>query len=169
MRYLIFVLLSVSMVFGENPYNGIVERNAFELTEKKPTTALPAVPMALPDVYLTGIVRKNTIHTAHMVIKDKTQNKFLGLSEGERKYGVEVMKIAKDTVFISHNGLLRELTFQQNSFPSTVTKIAIKSNTKDKREEREGRGRSTNSPQKASRAPSRSLGPQVVTVTLPTS
>jgi len=164
MRYLIFVLLSVSMVFGENRYNGIVERNAFELTGKKPTTALPTAPMALPDVYLTGIVRKNTIHTAHMVIKDKTQNKFLGLSEGERKYGVEVMKIAKDTVFISHNGLLRELTFQQNSFPSTVTKIAIKSNTKDKREEREGRGRSTNSPQKASRAPSRSLGPQVVTV-----
>ena len=77
---------------------------------------------------------------------------------------VEVMKIMKDTVFISYNGILQELTFKQNSLPSTVTKISTKSNTKDKREERGERGRSTNSSQKAVKAPSRALGPQVVTV-----
>jgi hypothetical protein len=96
-----------------------------------------------------------------MVIKDKTQNKFLGLRVGEEKDGVEVVKIMKDTVFISYNGILQELTFKQNSFPSVVTKVATKPNTKEKRGER---GRSSSSSQRAVKAPSRPSGPQVVTV-----
>ena len=161
MRYLVFILLSALTVFGESPYNQITKRNAFDLTEKKPSAILPPVHLVLTDVYLTGVARKAKTYTAYMAIKGTAQNKFLALKEGQQKDGIEVIKITKDTVFISRNGILQELTFQQNSFPSTVTKIPTKSNTKDKREER---GRSTNSSQKAAKAPSRALGPQVVTV-----
>ncbi len=164
MRYLVFILLSALTVFGESPYNQIAKRNAFDLTEKKPSAILPPVHLALTDVYLTGVARKAKIYTAYMAIKGTTQNKFLGLREGQQKDGIEVIKITKDTVFISRNGILQELTFQQNSLPSTVTKISTKSNTKHKREERGERGRSTDSSQKAIKATSRALGPQVVTV-----
>jgi len=164
MRYLVFILLSALTVFGESPYDQIAKRNAFDLTEKKLSPILPPVHLVLTDVYLTGIVQKAKIYTAYMAIKGTTQNKFLGLKEGQQKDGIEVIKITKDTVFISRNGILQELTFKQNSLPSTVTKISTKSNTKDKREERGERGRSTNSSQKAVKAPSRALGPQVVTV-----
>ena len=164
MRSLICLFFSVLTVFGENPYNGIVERNGFELTADRPTQILPPVHLVLTDVYLTGIARKAKIYTAYMAIKGTTQNKFLGLKEGQQKDGIEVIKITKDTVFISRNGTLQELTFKQNSFPSTVTKISTKSNTKDKREERGERGRSTSSSQKAAKAPSRPSSPQVVTV-----
>ena len=132
MRSLICLFFSVLTVFGENPYNGIVERNGFELTADKPTQILPPVHLVLTDVYLTGVARKAKIYTAYMVIKGTTQNKFLGLKEGQQKDGIEVIKITKDTVFISRNGTLQELTFKQNSLPSTVTKISTKSNTKDK-------------------------------------
>ena len=160
MRYVFFIFLSVLTVFGDNPYSGIVERNAFELTAEKPTQVLPPIAtLPLTSVYLTGIARKDKIYTAYMAIKDKTQNKFLGLREGEKKDGVEVVKIIKDTVFISYNGILQELTFKQNSFPSLITK-----NTQDKREERRDRGRSSSSPQKVVKPPSRPSGPQVVTV-----
>ena len=160
MKYVFFIFLSILTVFGENPYHGIVERNGFELTAENPPQVLLLPTLPLADVYLTGITRKDKIYTAYMVIKDKTQNKFLGLREGEKKDEVEAMKITKDTVFISYNGTLQELTFKQNSFPSIVTKVATKSNTKDKRE----RGRSSSSSQRASKAPSRPSGPQVVTV-----
>jgi len=164
--FCIFVgLLPFSMFATENSYKGIVKRNAFDLTsEKKAPILPPASTILLPTVYLTGIARKDKIYTAYMVIKDKAQNKFLGLNTGETKYGVEVLKIMKDTVFISHNGNLQELTFRQNSFPSVITKTPPKQSIKDKREERSERGRSTNSPQKAAKTPSRALGPQVVTV-----
>jgi type II secretory pathway component PulC len=165
MRYVFFIFLSVLTVFGDNPYRGIVERNGFELTAEKPTQVLPPIAtLPLTSVYLTGIARKDKIHTAYMAIKDKTQNKFLGLREGEKKDGVEVVKIMRDTVFISYNGILRELTFKQNSLPSFVTKAASKQKTKDKREERGERGRSSSRPQTATNAPSRASGPQVVTV-----
>ncbi len=156
--------LSFSTVWAESPYEGIVKRNAFNLTSEKRVPVLPPAHLVLTDVYLTGVARKAKIYTAYMAIKGTTQNKFLGLKEGQQKDGIEVIKITKDTVFISRNGTLQELTFKQNSFPSTVTKISTKSNTKDKREERGERGRSTSSSQKAAKAPSRALGPQVVTV-----
>ena len=165
MRCLVFVFLSVLTAFGENPYDGITERNAFNLTGEKPTQVLaPIATLPLVDIYLTGIARKDKIYIAYMVIKDKTQNKFLGLREGGKKDGVEVMKIMKDTVFISHDGILQELTFKQNGLPSFVTKVASKQNTKDKREERGERGRSSSRPQTATKGPSRPSGPQVVTV-----
>jgi hypothetical protein len=165
MRYVFFIFLSVLTVFGDNPYRGIVERNAFELTAEKPTQVLPPIAtLPLTSVYLTGIARKDKIYTAYMAIKDKTQNKFLGLREGEKKDEVEVVKIMSDTVFISYNGILQELTFKQNSLPSFVTKAASKQKTKDKREERGERGRSSSRPQTAINAPSRPSSPQVVTV-----
>ena len=70
----------------------------------------------------------------------------------------------KDTVFISYNGILQELTFKQNGLPSFVARATIKPNAKDKREERGERGRSSSSSQRASKAPSRPSEPQVVTV-----
>ena len=164
--FCIFVgFLPFSVFAAESSYEGIVKRNAFDLTSEKKVPILPpASTILLPTVYLTGIARKDKIYTAYMVIKDKAQNKFLGLNTGETKYGVEVLKIMKDTVFISHSGNLQELTFRQNSFPSVITKTPSKQNTKDKREERGERGRSTNSPQKAIKTPSRVLEAQVVTV-----
>ena len=164
MRYLVFILLSALTVFGESPYNQIAKRNAFGLTEKKPSAILPPVHLVLTDVYLTGIVRKAKIYTAYMAIKGTTQNKFLGLKEGQQKDGIEVIKITKDTVFISRNGILQELTFKQNSLPSFIAKVAPKQKTKDKREERGERGRSSSRPQTAAKGPSRPSGPQVITV-----
>ena len=157
--------LSFSTVWGESSYGGIVERNAFDLTSEKKIPILPPVfTLPLTDVYLTGIARKDKVYTAYMAIKVKTQNKFLGLREGEKKDGVEVVKIMRDTVLISYNGILQELTFKQNSLPSFVAKATPKQKTKDKREERGERGRSSSRPQTATNAPSRASGPQVVTV-----
>ena len=157
--------LSLSTVWGESSYAGIVERNAFDLTSEKKIPILPPVStIPLTNVYLTGIARKDKVYTAYMVIKDKTQNKFLGLKVGEKKDKVEVMKIMKNTVFISHDGILQELTFKQNTLPSFVTKVASKPKAKDKREERGERGRSSSRPQTAIKGPSRPSGPQVVTV-----
>ena len=76
------------MLFGENPYDQIAERKAFDLTEKKPSAILPPVHLVLTDVYLTGIARKSKIYTAYMAIKGTTQNKFLGLKEGQQKDGI---------------------------------------------------------------------------------
>ena len=164
MRYLVFILLSALTVFGENPYDQIAKRNAFDLTEKKPSAILPPVHLVLTDVYLTGIARKAKIYTAYMAIKGTAQNKFLGLKEGQQKDGIKVIKITKDTVFISRNGILQELTFKQNRLPSFIAKVASKQKTKDKREERGEGGRSSSRPQTAAKGPSRPSGPQVVTV-----
>ena len=156
--------LSFSTVWAESPYEGIVKRNAFNLTSEKRVLVLPPVHLVLTDIYLTGIVRKAKIYTAYMAIKGTTQNKFLGLKEGQQKDGIEVIKITKDTVFISRNGILQELTFKQNSLPSFIAKVAPKQKTKDKREERGERGRSSSRPQTAAKGPSRPSGPQVITV-----
>ena len=95
MRYLVFILLSALTVFGENPYDQIAKRNAFDLTEKKLSPILPPVHLVLTDVYLTGIVRKAKIYTAYIVIKGTTQNKFLGLNEGQQKDGIEVAQFVR--------------------------------------------------------------------------
>jgi len=164
MRYLFLILLLTGTVLGDNPYNGIVKRNAFDLTGEKPPAVLPPVHLVLTSVYLTGIARKDKVYTAYMAIKDATTTHLLALKAGEAKHGVEVLKVMKDTVFISHGGTLRELNFRQNSLPSVITKMPTKLNAKDKRGERVERGASANSPQKVAKAPSRALGPQVVTV-----
>jgi len=166
MKKTVFLFFYVSVLFSavwaQSPYEGIVKRNAFDLTAK--TFILPPIPtLPLADVYLTGIGRKDKVYTAYMVLKDKTETKFLSLREGEGQHEVKVTKITRDGVSILHKDLPQELTFEQNGFPTIITKAASKSQPKEKGGRSE-RGRSSDSSKKAVKAPSRPSSPQVVTV-----
>ena len=76
---LILLALALSAYAEENPYESIAERNAFNLTDKKPAPTLPPVKKILaPSVFLTGITRIDGIKKVHFVLrKAGDQDKFI--------------------------------------------------------------------------------------------
>ena len=125
---LILIALALSAYAEENPYEAITERNAFDLTDKKPVPTLPPVKKILaPSVFLTGITRIDGIKKVHFVLrKAGDQDKFVSLATNEKQYNIELKKILNDSAYISNNGETNLLSFEKNSLPTTVTKAPPK-------------------------------------------
>ncbi|HIB43864.1 MAG TPA: hypothetical protein EYO37_07860 [Nitrospina sp.] len=126
---LILLALALSAYAEENPYEAITERNAFDLTDKKPTPTLPPVKKILaPSVFLTGITRIDGIKKVHFVLrKTGDPDKFVSLATDEKQYNIELKEILEYSAYISNNGETTLLSFEKNSLPTMVTKAPPKS------------------------------------------
>jgi type II secretory pathway component PulC len=125
----ILILLALALsAYAESPYEAIAERNAFNLTGKKPTPTLPSVKEILaPTIFLTGITRIDGIRKVHFVLrKAGDQDKFVSLATNEKQYNVELKKILNDSAYISNNGETNLLNFKTNSLPTMIAKAAPK-------------------------------------------
>lgn len=122
-----FFLLSANLASQEtNIFQGIVKRNAFNLTEPAPIKTLaPATNILESDIYLTGISRFNGINKVHLVVKKRGEpDKFVSLLENQTQNGVQLKKIGKNSAFITSNGQHKLLSFEKHSLPTTFTKVA---------------------------------------------
>ena len=136
----ILILLALALsAYAENPYETITERNAFNLTDKEPTLALPPVKKILaPSVFLTGITNIGGIKKVYLVLrKAGDPDKFVSLATNENQYNIELKKILNDSAYISNNGETNLLNFKTNSLPTMITKAPPKlmsrsSSSKDK-------------------------------------
>jgi type II secretory pathway component PulC len=127
MKKLILILFAVSLQAGEtNIYESIVKRNAFDLTAGQPKpVSPPAAEILKSNVYLTGLTYFKGVRKVHLVLKRAGKpNKFASLSIDEKQHNIELKKINKDTVLISNNGQDELLSFEKNSFPTTIIKAA---------------------------------------------
>ena len=125
MKKLILVFFAISLHAEEtNIYNGIITRNAFELTSKAPTPSLPPVKKILaPNILITGITRWNGTNKIHLVLRKAGElDKFVSLGINEMQYSIELKKIFKDSALISANGSHQLLSFKTNGLPTIVTK-----------------------------------------------
>ena len=121
MRYILFFLLSISVVADENPYSAISKRNAFNLTEGLPPASeiLDKIETPKIQLILTGVTRWNGETKAHMYSKD-LPNKYLSLRAGEQSGPVRVLSISKDVVKVVNDGDEETLSFAFNSLKTTV-------------------------------------------------
>jgi len=121
MRYILFLLLTVSIIADENPYSSIINRNAFELTEGLPPASeiLDKVETPKITLFLTGVTRLRGEIKAHMYSKD-LPNKYLSLKVGEQSGLVRVLSISKDIVKVVNDGDEETLSFAFNSLKTTV-------------------------------------------------
>jgi hypothetical protein len=121
MRYILFLLLTVSVIADENPYSSIIERNAFELTEELPPVSeiLDKIETPKIQLFLTGVTRLRGVTKAHMYSKDLL-NKYLSLKVGEQSGSVRVLSISRDVVKVVNDGDEETLSFAFNSLKTTV-------------------------------------------------
>lgn len=120
-KLILCALISSTAYAQENPYEGIPQRNAFDLTSETAKPILPPVAEILrPTVFLTGITHHQTIYQAHLVSRSSSplSSRFLSLSPGEQKDNIKVIKITKSSVVISNNGSKELLTFKDNGLPT---------------------------------------------------
>ena len=121
MRYILFLLLTVSVIADGNPYSSIIERNAFELTEELPPVSdiLDKIETPKIQLFLTGVTRWRGETKAHMYSKD-LPNKYLSLRVGEQSGSVRVLSISRDVVKVVNDGDEETLSFAFNSLKTTV-------------------------------------------------
>ena len=121
MRYILFLLLTVSVIADENPYSSIIERNAFELTEGLPPASeiLDKIETPKIQLFLTGVTRLRGETKVHMYSKD-LPNKYLSLKVGEQSGSVRVLSISRDVVKVVNDGDEETLSFAFNSLKTTV-------------------------------------------------
>ena len=121
MRYILFFLLSISVVADENPYSSIIKRNAFNLTEGLPPASeiLDKIETPKIELFLTGVTRWRGETKAHMYSKD-LPNKYLSLRAGEQSGPVRVLSISRDAVKVINDGDEETLSFAFNSLKTTV-------------------------------------------------
>ena len=121
MRYILFFLLSISVVADENPYSSIIKRNAFNLTEGLPPASeiLDKIETPKIQLFLTGVTRWRGETKAHMYSKD-LPNKYLSLRAGEQSGPIRVLSISRDAVKVVNDGDEETLSFAFNSLKTTV-------------------------------------------------
>ena len=141
MKRLLPLLFAVSAFAESNLYNGITERNAFELTADLPRPILPPASEILkPALYLTGLTHFRGIRKVHLVLRKSGEpDKFVSLAINEKQYNVELKKINKNSALVSNNGSEELMSFENNGLPTTVTKAPVKKvlmqrTSKDKKE-----------------------------------
>ena len=164
--FLVFILCANSeAVAGENPYESITERNAFELTDKEFAPILPPVKEILaPSIFLTGISRWKGTQKVHLVLrKTGESDKFVSLAINEKQYNVELKKILHDSALISSDGDDKLLSFKNNGLPTIITKaVSTKKTSSSSRYSRDRREEGNKKEEKKSSP--RPPKPQVVTV-----
>ena len=110
-----------------NIFNGIIERNAFDLTEKKVTKILPPVTDILRGtVFLTGIHSINNVKRVSLVIREKGSDKFISLTNLQANSGIQIKSIGSTNVLASVYSTHKLLSFEKHSLPTTITKAPPK-------------------------------------------
>jgi hypothetical protein len=106
-----------------NPYLIISRRNVFHLHAPPPPAPVADKSATLPEVMLTGFVE--TAHVTTVLLAKPAEEPaktptYLSLKAGERKDGVEVVRIRlqKEEVDIINSGTPMTLCLNSNSFPS---------------------------------------------------
>ena len=141
MRYILFFLLSISVVADENPYSAISKRNAFNLTEGLPPSSeiLDKIETSKIQLFLTGVTRWRGETKAHMYSKD-LPNKYLSLRAGEQSGTIRVLSISRDAVKVVNDGDEETLSFAFNSLKTTVVSTKGKPTAVKKDDSKESDG-----------------------------
>ena len=141
MRYILFFLLSISVVADENPYSPINKRNAFNLTEGLPPASeiLDKIETPKIQLFLTGVTRWRGETKAHMYSKD-LPNKYLSLRAGEQSGPIRVLSISRDAVKVVNDGDEETLSFAFNSLKTTVVSTKGKPTAVKKDDSKESDG-----------------------------
>ena len=141
MRYILFFLLSISVVADENPYSAISKRNAFNLTEGLPPSSeiLDKIETPKIQLFLTGVTRWRGETKAHMYSKD-LPNKYLSLRAGEQSGPIRVLSISRDAVKVINDGDEETLSFAFNSLKTTVVSTKGKPTAVKKDDSKESDG-----------------------------
>jgi type II secretory pathway component PulC len=127
MKKLILLFFAAGLQAGEtNVYESIVKRNAFDLTAEQPAPVLPPVAEILkPNVYLTGLTYFKGVRKVHLVLKRAGEpDKFVSLAIDGKQYNIELKKINKNSALILNNGNEELMSFENDSLPTTITKVA---------------------------------------------
>jgi len=166
MRYILFFLLSISVIADENPYSSISKRNAFELTDSLPPVSEILNEVETPKItlFLTGITRWNNETNAHLYSKE-LPIKYLSLRVGEQFGPVRVLNISKDAVKVVNDGNEETLSFLDNSLPSIFTSTRGKA-TVVKKDSKESSSRFSRDRNKESKKPTVSA-PRANVITVP--
>jgi len=153
MKYMLFFLLSVSVIAKDNPYSLISKRNAFELTETLPPVSeiLNKIETPKIELFLTGVTRWRGETKAHLYSKD-LPNKYLSLKAGEQSGGVKVLSVSRDGVRVNNNGTEQVLTFASNRLKTTIISVKGKP-TVIKKDGKESSSRSRSSKDDKSKKP----------------
>jgi len=110
-----------------NIFSGIIERNAFNLTEKKLIKILPPVTNILRrTVFLTGINSINNVKRVSLVIRGNGDDKFISLTNLQANSGIRVESIGSTNVLASVFGVHKLLSLKEDSLPTTITKMPSK-------------------------------------------
>jgi len=164
-KLLLILLMGFGVQAEQSPYEAIVKRNAFDLTDEKIKPILPPVSeIPPPNIFLTGITRHGQIKKVHLVLKGKSPgtDRFLSLQPGEKRYEVELLKAGENSVLISNSGTKQLLTFKDNSLPTVVLKVSSVGRSSSSRRERGSKSSSKDSASKPPTPPT--SRPQIVTV-----
>jgi len=144
MRYILFFLLTISVIADESPYSPISKRNAFNLTEGLPPAReiLDKIKTPKVQLFLTGVTRWLGETKAHMYSKD-LPNKYLSLRVGEQSGPIRVLSISRNVVKVVNDGDEETLSFLDNSLPSIFTgtkgkATVVKKESSRSRSSREG-------------------------------
>lgn len=127
MKYIIPFLFAISL--HANDYDGIVKRNAFNLSEeyKSPSTLPPLVKKPVYKLYLTGITSLRGRTYVYIHCKETLQ-KFITLSNNKTVAGIKLVSVDKNNkqVVVNNNGVVETLSFNTHRLPTTVTLPVLK-------------------------------------------
>lgn len=130
MKILIPLFFVSSLFAQENPYDTIVNRNAFTLLKEAPAKVeLPKLLEKPPiKLNLTGIITRRGVTSVYLFSKD-IPKRFLKLSTKRRTdSGVTLLSVEKGLVEVNNNGVTELLSFETHKLPSVITlpKLNIK-------------------------------------------
>ena len=130
MKILISLFFVSSLFAQENPYDTIVNRNAFTLLKEAPAKVeLPKLLEKPPiKLNLTGIITRRGVTSVYLFSKD-IPKRFLTLSTKMRTdSGVTLLSVEKGLVEVNNNGVTELLSFETHKLPSVITlpKLNIK-------------------------------------------
>ena len=130
MKILIPLFFVSSLFAQENPYDTIVNRNAFTLLKEAPAKVeLPKLLEQPPiKLNLTGIITRRGVTSVYLFSKD-IPKRFLTLSTKMRTdSGVTLLSVEKGLVEVNNNGVTELLSFETHKLPSVITlpKLNIK-------------------------------------------
>ena len=155
MKRLLPLLFAVSAFAESNLYDGITERNAFELTAELTRPILPPASEILkPALYLTGLTHFRGIRKVHLVLRKSGEpDKFVSLAINEKQYNVELKKINKNSALVSNNGREELMSFENNGLPTMVTKAPVKKVLMERSSSRSSRGKESSKKEEKKSAP----------------
>ena len=135
----VFLSTAPKPMAEENPYLASSKRNAFSLSNEPPKredAGPPPEPPKSEDIKLTGLCRHKGIERAALALIDPKKKseppKYIELAKGEIQGDIEIVSIDKKTgkVTVKEFGALRSLSFEDDTFKTSITKTSSKSSSR---------------------------------------